>query len=77
MFVRVYKHLGDKEPIEQPAALVVVEDSSGNPVAVATELGTHMVAAATAGDKDFNQMLRGLGLNKVVVTKRINPDQTQ
>lgn len=67
MFVRVYRTLGDPQPVEQEAVLVVIEGQSGQPVCVATELGQGIIAAATADDPEFNRMLRNLGLHKTVI----------
>ena len=46
---------------------VIVEDSLGNPLAAIVETSERMNLVVTVKDKDFNNVLRGLGINKVVV----------
>ena len=49
--------------------LMLVEDSQGNPVSLAanTDVGSSFVVATIDNEKEFNHMLRQLGIDKTVV----------
>ena len=49
------------------ATRVVVEDAKGNPIMIALEYEPGMIIASHAGDADFNNLMRNLGIDKVVV----------
>lgn len=61
----IHNNLRDAQVIE--ATRLVVEDHLGNPIVVALEYAPGQIVASHAGDKDFNNLLRNLGINKVVV----------
>lgn len=46
---------------------VIVEDTLGNPLVVVVETTAQMNMIVTCQDPNFNQVLRQLGINKVVV----------
>lgn len=61
----VHNNLREAQVIH--ATRLVVEDSLGNPIVVALEYAPDQIIAAHPGDKDFNNLLKNLGINKVVV----------
>lgn len=69
MKLKIHKNL--REAIEVDATRVLVEDDLGNPIAVALEYGPGAIFAVTADHPDFNQILRSMGVNKVVVVQDI------
>jgi hypothetical protein len=60
------------QPHETPAHSVVIEDDMGNPIIVAMQL-TESIIYATAGDPDFYDMLRALGITKTVHVTDMQP----
>lgn len=65
MRITIHKNLRDAQVIE--ATRVVIEDIKGNPVMIALEYAPGMIVAAHPGDPDFNNLLKNLGIDKVVV----------
>lgn len=61
----IHKNLREAQVIE--ATRVVVEDPLGNPIMVALEYAPGKIIASHPGDKDFNNLLHSMGINKVVV----------
>jgi len=53
---------------------VIVEDALGNPLAVIVETSERMNLVVTVNDKDFNNVLTRLGLNKIVVNTEMDLD---
>ena len=52
------------------ADLLLVEDSSGNPVSIAARAGldnTFIVSTIDNGEVEFNRLLKNLGIDKMVV----------
>ena len=64
MYIEFFDKLG--EPTRAPASRVVVYDANENPVALVVEYGGQLIHSK-AGDSDFNQVLRNLGIDKTVV----------
>lgn len=76
MKVKSYRRIGDPNPIVQDAACVVVEGEEGQPLFVACRGDRGAVYLAHANDPDFNQMLRALGIDRLVFVEQIpNPLQ--
>jgi hypothetical protein len=68
MILRIKK--GRETQVIEDPDLVIVEDKSGNPIAVAAKLGMEGVIAVSsidAGEETFNRVLHGLGIDKTVV----------
>lgn len=61
------------QPTVVDAHSVVVEDSRGNILFVAVEAGGNSILAAQAGDKDFNDILKALGIDKVTYVTEFKP----
>ena len=51
--------------------LVVVNDHLGNPLVVVQEVSPGVSIVVPANDPDFNRVLSGLGLDKVVVCNKL------
>lgn len=67
MIVEIIPAVG-QQPIVLVAAQVVVRNEDGTPVAAAATYGPDDTIAVThVKDKDFNQMLRNLGVNMTVI----------
>lgn len=64
------------QPVEQKAHSVVVEDDLGNPLFVAIQVDEAIVYA-TVGEKEFQSLLRALGVNKTVVVSEFQPKPLQ
>jgi len=67
MKIMFHNGLGDYQTLE--VTRVVVLDKYDNPLAVAAELGDDLVIAETAQEatqRQFNEVLRNLGIDKVV-----------
>lgn len=60
------------QPHEIPAHSVVIEDDAGNPIIVVVQLNEAVVFSA-AGDKDFHEMLKNLGITKTVKVTHLKP----
>ena len=58
------------QPHEQAAHSVVVEDDLGNPIYVAVQHEDHIICAH-AGEADFHNLLRVLGITKTVIVNDI------
>ena len=66
------KGIGGAEPLVLEATLVLVELDDGTPIMVSGEYGPEgAVRSAHAGDKDFNQTLHALGINRTVICDTI------
>jgi Trk K+ transport system NAD-binding subunit len=52
---------------------VVIEDNFGNPILVAVNLDKQTVICAKAGDPDFQELLKTLGINKTVLVRETKP----
>lgn len=61
------------ETVRVRASRVLVLQDDGTPVAVAAEIGSGLIAAATAEHADFNPILAQLGLAKPVVALSADP----
>lgn len=66
------KALGDLQPHDFPAQSIVIEDDKGNPIIVAIQL-TESIIYSTVGDKDFQNMLTAMGVNKTVRVTDFKP----
>ena len=64
MHIEFFDKLG--EPQRAPATRVIVFDANENPVALVVEYAGQLIHSK-AGDDDFNQILRNLGVDKTVV----------
>lgn len=68
MLVRALNRIGDREPLLKRSTMAVIESDDGTILAVAVELGQglgHVVAHA--GDPEFNNILRELGIDKTTI----------
>jgi hypothetical protein len=69
MKIEFHNNLGNPQSVE--VTRVVVYDQHDNPVAVAVEVEPGAIITGTAEHADFNELLRGLGLNKTVVVQTV------
>jgi hypothetical protein len=68
------RSLGSDPVHVENCVLVIIEDSYGNPIAVVAEVQPDITTVVTADDPDFNRILNGLGINKIVVANQIDLD---
>lgn len=69
MLIKSQKNL---QPSETSASQVVIENDQGMPIVAAFEVDGSIVAAV-AGDKDFQAILKMMGIKKVVPVYDIQP----
>lgn len=65
--VRCTRKLGKDAVVVDDNSVVIVEDELGNPVVVVVYVQPRIYTVVTPDDPDFNRILEGLGVNKVVV----------
>ena len=58
------------QPTVVPAHSVVIEDSEGNPIFVASCLDSKTIICVKADEPDFHVVLRSLGIDKTVIVRR-------
>jgi len=67
--------IGGSQHVLDDINLVIVEDTLGNPIVVVIETQTGVQSVILADDPDFNRILNGLGIDKVVISEKItSPD---
>ena len=62
-------------PVVTDASTVVVYDQYDNPITVVVEVRPGVYTYAAANDPDFNRILSGLGIDKVVVNTELSLDK--
>lgn len=64
-----------KTEIIDDASLLIVEDNKGDPVSIAARFGAgpSFTVSCIDDEEKFNQVLRNLGIDKVVVKVPIDP----
>lgn len=77
MRFKAFNGLGDPHPIVAEATVVLVEAEDGTPLAVMqqhmrSDSGRIAVSVTTPKDANFHQMLRQLGIDKLVIVDRID-----
>lgn len=75
MRVEACEKFGGK-PLVTDAAVVVIRDVHGNPISVACETpcgDQPVITVSHCKDPDFNRILRGLGLDQVVICEEFSP----
>lgn len=68
MRIKAFAHIGDPAPLVKEAAVVIIEDGGGTPLAVASEYGGGYFICH-CNDPEFNQALRVLGINRLVIAE--------
>ena len=63
--------IGKSQHVLDDINLVVVEDTFGNPLVVIIETQTGVQSVILADDPDFNRILKGLGIDKVVISEQL------
>jgi hypothetical protein len=64
--------IGGSQHILDDINLVVVEDTFGNPLVVIIETQPGVQSVILADDPDFNRILKGLGIDKTVISSSID-----
>ena len=64
--------IGGKQHILENINLVIVEDVLGNPVVVVIETQPGVQSVILADDPDFNRILSGLGIDKTVISDKLD-----
>lgn len=54
-----------------PGNLIVVNDHYGNPIVVVQEMSPGVAVVIQANEPEFNRVIAGLGLNKVVACDKL------
>lgn len=70
--VKCIRTLGKEALIADDASVVIVEDDFGNPIAVVARIQPLVYTIATADDPEFNRILEGLGIDKLVINEKID-----
>jgi hypothetical protein len=65
--MKLITHNNLQQPTVSEVTRLLVEDIEGNPILIALEYAPGMILAAHAGDAEFNNLLKNLGIDKVVV----------
>lgn len=63
----------DLQPSVLEAHSVIVEDKNGVPIMVAVQIDANTIMCAKAGDPDFNQFLKTMGIDKTFVVRTEKP----
>lgn len=71
--VQCMRRLGLDSVTTDEVSLVVIEDRFGNPIAVVMETQPNVAEIISANEPDFNRILDGLGISKIVVANTIKP----
>jgi len=72
MRVRLLQSIRDPQPLVREASVVVIEDDFGNPLIVGSDFtlpGSYQIADVR--DENFNDILRALGIDKVVIAEHL------
>ncbi len=75
MQVDVYEGLMTTTRME--ASRVVVYDNLDNPIAIVVEVEPGHYVVARAGNKQFNELLKVLGINKSLVVNKLDVSKLQ
>lgn len=70
--VHCVRALGQGTATVTDNTIVVVEDDFGNPLVVVVQVQPRVYTIVNADDPDFNKVLEGLGIDKVVVNDQVN-----
>lgn len=65
------KQLGGGSTTIDDSNVVIVEDNFGNPLVVAVYISENVTTVVTPDDPDFNKILAGLGVDKIVVNNKL------
>jgi len=70
--VNCIRRPGEATELVEGVGTVIVEDEFGNPIVVIIRTADLATTVVTADDPDFNRILHGLGIDKIVTDKPIN-----
>lgn len=70
--VHCIKQLGQGTATVKDTTLVIVEDEFGNPIVVVVQVQPRVYTVVNADDPDFNRVLEGLGIDKIVVNDQVD-----
>jgi hypothetical protein len=70
--VHCVRALGKGTAIVTDNTLVVIEDDFGNPIVVVVQVQPRVYTVIKADEPDFNKVLGGLGIDKIVVNDQID-----
>lgn len=69
----IVKTQHDLQPSVLEAHSVIVEDRNGTPIMVAIQIDANTIMCSKAGDPDFNQFLKTMGVDKTFVVRPEKP----
>lgn len=72
--VHCVKQLGQGTATVTDNTVVIVEDDFGNPLVVVVQVQPRVYTVVSADDPDFNRVLEGLGIDKIVVNDKLHFD---
>lgn len=75
--VKCARKLGQEPTVIKDASVVIVEDEFENPVAVIVHIQQGVCTVVTPDDPDFNRILSGLGVDKLVINEQLALKQEQ
>jgi hypothetical protein len=67
--VKCIGRVGQGSTVVDNNGVVIVEDEYGNPIVVVVYIQAKTYTVVTADDPDFNRILQGLGIDKIVVNE--------
>ena len=70
--VRCARRLGRDAVTVDDNGVVIVEDEFGNPLVVVAYIQPQVCTIVTADDPDFNRVLQGLGIDKLVINEPVS-----
>jgi len=73
--MKVEIHDSFNKAVKIPANSVVVYGSFDNPIAVVVQVDGGQYVAATAAHKNFQQILKAMGIDKTLVVTHLDPSR--
>ena len=70
--VHCIKQLGHGTATVTDNTIVIIEDEFGNPIVVVVQVQPRVYTVVNADDPDFNRVLEGLGIDKIVVSDKVD-----
>lgn len=69
----IVKTQHDLQPTVLEAHSVIIEDRNGMPIMAAVQIDANTIMCSKAGDADFHQFLKTLGIDKTIVVRTEKP----
>lgn len=72
--VTCIRQLGKDSVVVDNNGVVIIEDNFGNPIVVVVQIQPGVYTVVNSSDEDFNRVLQGLGIDKIVVNEKLQMD---